>query len=448
MSMLSEFRDFAIKGNVIDLAVAVIIGAAFGKIVDSLVKDIIMPVIGKLFGGLDFTNYFIMLGSPPAGYSGPMTYEALTKAGVPLLAYGNFITIVINFVILAFVIFWMVKQFAKAKAKLDTAPAAPPATPEDVLLLREIRDLASQASSLHVADRRRRSRRPVRARRRCGVAGQIRARRYGRRERRSTSCAPASGPAQLFVVEQAGRIRILRDGALLATPFLDIRALVTFGGEQGLLGLAFHPQYASNGKFYVNYTRAGDGATVIASFRVSAADRDRADPASRSELLTVAQPLRQSQRRRAALRAGRLPVHRHGRRRQRQRSRAIARRTRRSCSARCCASTSTAAAPYAIPPGNPFAAGRRPPRDLRVRLAQSVAIQLRSRHRRPVHRRRRAGRRRGNRLPARRARARARTSAGASWKATRARIWAAVRRAARRCSRRRCSPTTTARAAR
>ncbi len=141
MSMLSEFRDFAVKGNVIDLAVAVIIGAAFGKIVDSLVKDIIMPVIGKVFGGLDFTNYFIMLGSPPPGYSGPMTYEALTKAGVPLLAYGNFLTIVINFIILAFVIFWMVKQFAKAKAKLDTAPAAPPPTPEDVLLLREIRDL-------------------------------------------------------------------------------------------------------------------------------------------------------------------------------------------------------------------------------------------------------------------------------------------------------------------
>jgi large conductance mechanosensitive channel len=141
MSMLSEFRDFAVKGNVIDLAVAVIIGAAFGKIVDSLVKDIIMPVVGRVVGGLDFTNYFFMLGNPPAVYSGPMTYEALTKAGVPLLAYGNFLTIVINFVILAFVIFWMVKQFAKAKAKLDTAPAAPPPTPEDVLLLREIRDL-------------------------------------------------------------------------------------------------------------------------------------------------------------------------------------------------------------------------------------------------------------------------------------------------------------------
>ena len=141
MSMLSDFRDFAVKGNVIDLAVAVIIGAAFGKIVDSLVKDIIMPVVGRVFGGLDFTNNFVMLASPPAGYSGPMTYEALTKAGVPLLAYGNFITIIINFVILAFVIFWMVRQIAKAKARLDTEPKAPPPTPEDVLLLREIRDL-------------------------------------------------------------------------------------------------------------------------------------------------------------------------------------------------------------------------------------------------------------------------------------------------------------------
>ena len=141
MSFASEFREFAIKGNVVDLAVGVIIGAAFGKIVDSLVKDIIMPVIGRIFGGLDFANNFIMLAAPPAGYSGPMTYEALTKAGVPLLGYGNFITIVINFVILAFVIFWMVRQFAKAKTKLDTAPAGPPPTPEDVVLLREIRDL-------------------------------------------------------------------------------------------------------------------------------------------------------------------------------------------------------------------------------------------------------------------------------------------------------------------
>jgi len=140
MSMLREFRDFAVKGNVIDLAVAVIIGAAFGKIVDSLVKDIIMPLVGTVTGGLDFSSKFVVLGSPPAGYAGPMTYDALTKAGVPLLGWGNFVTIVINFVILAFVIFWMVKKFTAAKAKLDTAPAAPAPTPEDVLLLREIRD--------------------------------------------------------------------------------------------------------------------------------------------------------------------------------------------------------------------------------------------------------------------------------------------------------------------
>ncbi len=140
MSMLKDFREFAVKGNVIDLAVAVIIGGAFGKIVDSLVKDIIMPLIGRIFGNLDFQNYFVALGAPPAGYSGPMTYEALTKAGVPLLAYGNFFTILLNFVILAFVIFLMVKQAAKARALIEATPA-PPAPPSDeVLLLREIRD--------------------------------------------------------------------------------------------------------------------------------------------------------------------------------------------------------------------------------------------------------------------------------------------------------------------
>ncbi|MEO8564759.1 MAG: large conductance mechanosensitive channel protein MscL [Betaproteobacteria bacterium] len=139
MSMLKDFRDFAVKGNVIDLAVAVIIGVAFGKIVDSLVKDVIMPLIGRIFGGLDFSNYFIMLAPPPAGYSGPMTYDALTKAGVPLLAYGNFITVCINFIILAFIIFWMVRELASVKRKIDPASAVAP-VPEDVLLLREIRD--------------------------------------------------------------------------------------------------------------------------------------------------------------------------------------------------------------------------------------------------------------------------------------------------------------------
>jgi large conductance mechanosensitive channel len=141
MSFASEFREFAIKGNVVDLAVGVIIGAAFGKIVDSLVKDLIMPIVGRVFGTLDFSNWFILLGSPPAGYSGPMTYEALTKAGVPLFAYGNFVTVAINFLILAFVIFVMVKQINRLKREAPPAPpAAPPATPEEVLLLREIRD--------------------------------------------------------------------------------------------------------------------------------------------------------------------------------------------------------------------------------------------------------------------------------------------------------------------
>ncbi len=136
MSFASEFKEFAMKGNVVDLAVGVIIGAAFAKIVDSMVKDLIMPIAGKIFGGLDFSNYYLMLSSPPAGYSGPMTYEALTKAGVPLFAYGNFITVAINFIILAFIIFLMIKQINRLKK----APAPAPVTPEDVVLLREIRD--------------------------------------------------------------------------------------------------------------------------------------------------------------------------------------------------------------------------------------------------------------------------------------------------------------------
>jgi large conductance mechanosensitive channel len=138
MSMASEFREFAMKGSVVDLAVGVIIGAAFGKIVDSLVKDLLMPVVGKIFGGLDFSNYFVLLSNPPAGYTGAMTYADLTKAGVPLFAYGNFITVAVNFLILAFIIFLMVKQINRLKA--SEPPPAPPATPEDILLLREIRD--------------------------------------------------------------------------------------------------------------------------------------------------------------------------------------------------------------------------------------------------------------------------------------------------------------------
>ncbi len=138
MSFMSEFREFAVKGSVVDLAVGVIIGAAFGKIVDSLVKDLIMPVVSRASGGLDFSNWFIPLGTPPPGYTGPLTYEALTKAGVPLLAYGNFITVALNFIILAFIIFLMVKQINRLRH--TAPPPPPPPTPEDVLLLREIRD--------------------------------------------------------------------------------------------------------------------------------------------------------------------------------------------------------------------------------------------------------------------------------------------------------------------
>ncbi len=137
MSVRSEFKEFISKGNVIDLAVGVIIGAAFAKIVDSLVKDIIMPVVGRIFGGLDFSNYFILLASPPPGYNGPMTYDALSKAGVPLLAYGNFLTVALNFLILAFIIFMMVKQVNKIR---KPTPVVVVETPEDTQLLREIRD--------------------------------------------------------------------------------------------------------------------------------------------------------------------------------------------------------------------------------------------------------------------------------------------------------------------
>ncbi|MDZ4141688.1 MAG: large conductance mechanosensitive channel protein MscL [Methylotenera sp.] len=136
MSIASEFKEFALKGNVMDLAVGVIIGAAFGKIVDSLVGDIIMPLIGKVTGGIDFTNMFVPLAEIPAGNAG--SYAALKEAGVPMLAYGNFITIAINFIILAFVIFMLVKQMNRMKkAEAATAPAP---TPDDIVLLREIRD--------------------------------------------------------------------------------------------------------------------------------------------------------------------------------------------------------------------------------------------------------------------------------------------------------------------
>jgi len=135
MAMLAEFREFAVKGNVVDLAVGVIIGAAFGKIVDSLVGDVVMPVVGAIFGKMDFSNLFVVLGQVPPGTA--MTVDALKKAGVPVLAYGNFITIAVNFLLLAFIVFLMVKQINRLRRETPaaTAPAA-----EDVVLLREIRD--------------------------------------------------------------------------------------------------------------------------------------------------------------------------------------------------------------------------------------------------------------------------------------------------------------------
>jgi len=137
-NIIKEFRAIAVRGNVIDLAVGVIIGGAFGKIVDSLVNDIVMPLIPTLLGGrIDFTNLFIVLESVPN--STPRNFDALKKAGVPIFAYGNFITISINFILLAFVIFQMVKIVNKIRLQ-DEEPKPPPPTPEDVLLLREIRD--------------------------------------------------------------------------------------------------------------------------------------------------------------------------------------------------------------------------------------------------------------------------------------------------------------------
>lgn len=138
MAMMQEFKEFAVKGNVMDLAVGVIIGGAFGKIVDSVVGDLVMPVLGAVIGKLDFSNLFVVLGQPPAGTV--MTLDALKKAGVPVFAYGNFITVAVNFAILAFIIFMMVKQINRLKKNTPPPPAAPAVTAEDVLLLREIRD--------------------------------------------------------------------------------------------------------------------------------------------------------------------------------------------------------------------------------------------------------------------------------------------------------------------
>ena len=136
MSIVSEFKEFAVKGNAMDLAVGVIIGAAFGKIVESIVNDLIMPIVGALFGGFDFSNLFIVLGAAPEGVA--RTLAAMKEANVPVFAYGSFLTILLNFIILAFIVFILIKQLNRLKK--EAPPAAPAVTPEDVLLLREIRD--------------------------------------------------------------------------------------------------------------------------------------------------------------------------------------------------------------------------------------------------------------------------------------------------------------------
>jgi len=136
MGFMSEFKEFAAKGNAMDLAVGVIIGAAFGKIVDSVVNDLVMPIVGAIFGGFDFSNLFVALGTVPEGVA--MTLAEVKKAGVPVFAYGSFLTILLNFIILAFIVFILVKQINRLKK--EAPPAAPAATAEDIVLLREIRD--------------------------------------------------------------------------------------------------------------------------------------------------------------------------------------------------------------------------------------------------------------------------------------------------------------------
>jgi len=135
VGFFSEFKEFAVKGNVVDLAVGVIIGGAFGKIVDSAVNDLIMPLIGKVVGGLDFSNYYVALAGQAAG----LTLADAKKQGA-VFAYGSFITVALNFAILAFIIFLMIKQINRLKREEPAAPAAAAVTPEDIVLLREIRD--------------------------------------------------------------------------------------------------------------------------------------------------------------------------------------------------------------------------------------------------------------------------------------------------------------------
>ena len=134
--MLSDFKAFINKGNVVDLAVAVIIGAAFGRIITSLTDDLIMPVIGYVTGGLDFSSHFLLLGPVPADFVGSVTsYADLKKAGVPMLGFGQFITVSVNFLIVAFVVFLMVRWVQRLNRAEAAAPAAPA---EDVVLLRDI----------------------------------------------------------------------------------------------------------------------------------------------------------------------------------------------------------------------------------------------------------------------------------------------------------------------
>ncbi|KQN15759.1 MULTISPECIES: large conductance mechanosensitive channel protein MscL [Sphingomonas] len=150
--MLKEFKAFIMRGNVLDLAIAVIIGAAFGKIVTSLTDDVLMPVIGKIFGGLDFSSYFWRMGPVPANYAGSLSdYAALKKAGVPLLGYGAFATQLVNFVIVAGIIFMILRvvnrtaalierETARLKREEEATPVAPAPEPVEIALLREIRD--------------------------------------------------------------------------------------------------------------------------------------------------------------------------------------------------------------------------------------------------------------------------------------------------------------------
>ncbi|MGE8537715.1 MAG: large conductance mechanosensitive channel protein MscL [Acinetobacter sp.] len=138
MSIIQEFKEFAVKGNVMDLAVGVIIGGAFGKIIDSFVKDIIMPLVSWILGGdVDYSNWFVVLGDNPNNVT---TLAAAQAEGLNIFAYGSFLTILINFLLLAWVVFWLVKMMNKLRRKQAEEPAAPEATPEDIALLREIRD--------------------------------------------------------------------------------------------------------------------------------------------------------------------------------------------------------------------------------------------------------------------------------------------------------------------